>query len=73
MNSWTYIDLKEFAWLNKVKLLFELSLNFFSESTTLGLVQGQLAFRPAPTDEMRKQGLKILKRKRNNLRVIRSF
>ena len=40
------------------------------ESKKNGLVQGQLAFRPAPTEEMKMEGLTILRRKRNELRVL---
>ena len=40
-----------------------------SELKTVGMVQGQLAFRPAPTEEMKMEGLAILRRKRNELRV----
>ena len=34
-----------------------------------GMIEGQLAFRPAPPEEIRNQGLRILRKKRNDLRV----
>ena len=52
---------------NKVMTL--LMKEKISELKTNGMVQGQLAFRPAPTEEMKMEGLVILRRKRNELRV----
>ena len=41
-----------------------------SERKINGRVSGQLAFRPAPTENMRDEGLVILKQKRNELRKL---
>ena len=48
------------------------SINSFllSERKINGRVSGQLAFRPAPTENMRDEGLVILKQKRNELRKL---
>ena len=49
---------------------YDNQINDVLERTENGRISGQLAFRPSPTQEMYQEGLMILKRKRNDLRVV---
>ena len=55
------------------KVIITIKSCILSERKIQGRVFGQLAFRPAPTEKMRDEGLVILKRKRHELRKLLRF
>ena len=48
---------------------FRIFYTALSERKANGMIEGQLAFRPSPPEEIRNQGLRLLRKKRNDLRV----